>query len=490
MIIKNYPVNYKLLLLILCLALVILTLSYYDPNGNITPDSANYLRLAKNLLSNRGFMVPSFYAPEGKSFFANWPVGYPVLIFIVSKFSGAGIFLASRLLNILVVVLILFVFKKIFKGNEHWAGLIFFTDTNISLLSSTWSEIPFIFFLLCTGILLYKCVMNEEKLKWFILLFLSGTALFMMRYFGLIVIGIIGFVALTSLLKHRWHLSVKLIIVASLQLIFAGLYMYHNKITAGTFTGVARFAEPEPVFDLLKQFTIAITGELSFIKRGPPLVLTACMFLLAGFYVFSTGKKNFKDEKPDNLWVYLFLSGLIYYAGMIFARWLSRFDPLGPRLLGPGTFLLILSLFSYLQGKQKLKFMSSNILYIAILLTLTINYLPAKLDTIKYISTRNPDFKIHGYSENLRGITERYKDVEPHSVVLNGPDQLFYLYDDIIPAEFAFRKSLDDNLNYFADKKDWNIYVDLSNNIDPGKIDESFIPIIENNKGKEVVRIR
>ena len=486
----NHFFNYKLLLLCLCLSLVIISLSYYDPNGNITPDSANYLRLTKNLLLNRGFMIPNFQVPEGKSFFAAWPVGYPVLIYIVSKFFGLGIFLASRLLNILALAIVLFVFRKIFKGNEHWAGLIFFTDTNISLLTHTWSEISFIVFLICTSILLYKCVVDDVKLKWFVLLFFSGTALFMVRYFGLISIGIIGLVALMNLIKRKWHLSVKLIIVASLQLIFAGLYLYHNYIASGTISGVTRISEPESIIELLKQLISAIIGELSFIKRGPPLVITMGMFLLLAVYIFNTRKKSLSEEKPESLWVYFLLSGLIYYAGIIFARWLSRFDPLGFRLLGPGTFLLILSLFSYLQGKPKLKFMNSQILYIAVLLILTINYLPAKLDTLKYLSTGNPDFKIHGYNENLRSILKRYEAVEPHSVILNGPDQLLYLYEDIIPSEFNINISKDDYLKYFADKKSWSFYVDFSNNINPKKLHESFYLLMKSNKDKEVVRIQ
>jgi hypothetical protein len=481
--------NYRILLLCLCLSLVIISQSYYDPNGNITPDSAYYLRLTKNLLLNKGFMIPNFSVPEGKSFFADWPVGYPILIYIVSKFSGLGIFLASRLLNILVVGIVLFVSRKIFKGNEHWVGLIFFTDTNISLLTHTWSEIPFIFFLLCTSILLYKCVVNDGKLKWFILLFFSGTALFMVRYFGLISIGIIGLVALFNLIKRKWRLSVKLIIVASLQMIFAGLYLYHNYIASGTFSGGPRISEPMSILELLKQLSSAIIGELSFIKRGPPLVITTGMFLLLAIYIFNTRKKSLTEDKPERLWVYFLLSGLIYYAGMIFARWLSRFDPLGFRLLGPGTFLLILSLFSYLQRKPKLKFMNSQILYIAVLIALTINYLPAKLETLKYLSTGNPDFKIHGYNENLRSILKRYEIVDPHSVILNGPDQLLYLYEDIIPTEFNIKKPLDDYLKYFDNKKDWNIYVDFSNNIDPKELHESFYHLMESNKDKEVVKI-
>ena len=83
--------DYKLILLFLSLSIIILLNTFFDPNEYLSPDSTYYLRLSKNLLLHEGFGIADYTAPDGKSFFAIWPVGYPVLIYIVSRLTGLGI---------------------------------------------------------------------------------------------------------------------------------------------------------------------------------------------------------------------------------------------------------------------------------------------------------------------------------------------------------------------------------------------------------------
>jgi hypothetical protein len=225
--------NYKLALLFLSLCSIILLNSYFDPNGYLSPDSTYYLRLSKNLLSGEGFSIADYQSPDGKSFFAIWPIGYPVLIFMVSKLTGLGIVWASKILNLIIIGVILLLFRNIFRGNAHWAGLIFFIDANIELFTFTWSEVPFILFLICTSLLLYKSIETKGKTLWLAGLLLSGIALFMMRYIGIVSAGIIGLIAFINFFRRRWRLSFKLLIVSALQMIFAGVYLYHNKISTG-----------------------------------------------------------------------------------------------------------------------------------------------------------------------------------------------------------------------------------------------------------------
>jgi hypothetical protein len=483
-------VKYKLLLLFLSLASIILLNSYFDPNGYLSPDSTYYLRLSKNLISNEGFKIADYNSPDGQSFFAIWPVGYPVMIFMMSKLTGLGVVWASKALNLLIIGVILLLFRYMFRGNAPWAGLIFFINANILIFSFTWSEVPFILFLLLISISLYKCVETSGKIVWLAGLFLTGIALFMMRYIGLISIGITGLIAVITFLRHRWLLSGKLLIIASLQIIFAALYLYNNKILTGYITGGLRALPRESNFVLLNQLFSALKEEAVFINRWKPLMISLGLLILLGIYLFSTRKKSHRDEKFDDLWKYFLFTGVIYLVAIVTIRWFSYITPLDFRFLAPGSFLIILSLAVYLQGKPSVKVMNSHILYLVILATLSINYIPNKYNMYKYVTTGTNYFQNQNYIENTRMILEKYKVVEPNSVVVFGSIHLRYLRENVIPTEIYGKSSLEDMMNYFTQKKDWNVYINIRDDLNPDFIHESFIRFMVNNKDKQIVKVR
>jgi hypothetical protein len=482
--------DYKLLLLFLGLCSVILLNSFLDPDGFLSPDSTYYLRLSKNLLLNEGFKIADYQSPDGKSFFAIWPVGYPVLIFIVSKLTGLGVVWASKALNLLLIAAILLLFKYIFKETAHWAGLIFFIDANVLIFSFTWSEGPFIFFLICISFSLYKCVESNGRIIWLTGLFLSGIALFMMRYIGLISIGIIGLTALVNLFRRKWLLSTKLLLIASLQLIFAGLYLYHNKVASGYFTGMSRDLPRESNLELLNQLLSALKEEFILIKSGIPVLLSMGLLLLLGIYLYRTRKKGYHDEKTGGLWKYFLLTGVLYLAAIVVIRWFNNLDPINFRFLAPGTFLIILSLACYLKGKPKVKVMNHTMLYLVILATLTIHYIPSSIAVFKYITTGKNYFRNPNYIENTRVILEKYKEVEPYSIVIFGSDHLRYLRENVIPTEIYEKYPLDNYVNFFTQKKDWNVYVNITNDLNPEITHESFIRFMQTNKDKQLVKVR
>ena len=483
-------VNYKLVLLFLSLCVIILFNTFVDPNGYLSPDSTFYLRLSKNLLAGDGFRIADYSAINGKSFFATWPVGYPIMISIMSKLTGLGIVWASKALNLLIIGLILLLFRYIFREKAQWAGLIFFIYANIQIFSYTWSEVPFILFLMLTALSLYKCVDSNGKIVWLAGLLLSGIALFMMRYIGLITVGIIGLIAVVNLLRHRWLLSGKLLIIASLQLIFAALYLYHNKISTGYMTGMPRSLPGESNLELFNQLLSALKEEFILINRWKPFVITLGLFLLLGIYLFNTRKKSHCDEKFDGLWKYLLLTGAIYLAAIVTIRWFSNITPLDFRFLAPGSFLIILSLASYLQGKPSVKVMNSHVFYLVILAILSFNYIPYKYNIYKYLTTGKNYFQNASYIENTRTVLERYKGVEPNSVVIFGSIHLRYLRENIIPTEIYNKSSLEDMINYFTQKKDWNVYINIRDDLSPVDVHESFIRFMESNKDKQIVKVR
>ena len=202
MVMKQF--NYKLLLLFCILGAIVIIRSYFDPNGAITPDSSRYLQLSNNLLNGKGFHVISYNSPEGKTLFAIWPVGYPILIYIISKFTGLSVFWASKLLNVLVIGSCLLLLKSIFRSNAHWTGLIFFVHSFSSIYTFTWSEGSFLLFELIFCLSIFQYIKTSGKISWLLGVLFSGLMLFFTRYIGCFSFGIVGIIALIHLYRKRW----------------------------------------------------------------------------------------------------------------------------------------------------------------------------------------------------------------------------------------------------------------------------------------------
>ncbi len=482
--------NFKLLLLYLSLCVIILFKSYTDPNGYLSPDSTYYLRLSENLMTGEGFKIDDYQSPDGKSFFAIWPVGYPVLIFVISKLTGLGVVLASKVLNLVIISVILVLFRYLFRGNAHWAGLILFINGIIVIFLFTWSEVPFILFLLCTSFLLYKSVETNGKIIWLAGLLLSGIGLFMMRYIGIISAGIIGLIAFINFFRRKRLLSVKLLMVSAFQMTFAGMYFYHNKISTGFITGMPRALPDESNHILLNQLGLALKDEFFIIECKIPLLISLGLFFLLAIYLYKTRSKKHRDDKFDGLWKYFLFVGILYDAAIIGTRWFSNIEPLYFRFLAPGTFFILLSLALYLQGKPRLKIMNNHVFYLLILGLLSIHYIPYKYGIYKTITTGNNYFQNINYFNNTKVILERYKDVEPNSVVIFGSIHLRYLRDDIIPTDIYGKSSFEDMTKYFTRKKNWHVYINIRDDLNPDSYHESFIHFMENNKDKQVVKVR
>ena len=113
---KIYREDWYLLIIFIMMAVAIVVKSYFHPDGYLSPDSTNYLKLAQNLLEGNGYYVSAYGSTgQDREFFAAWPVGYPTLIFVVAKLTGLSVFWASKFLNILLIGIILGIFRNLFK---------------------------------------------------------------------------------------------------------------------------------------------------------------------------------------------------------------------------------------------------------------------------------------------------------------------------------------------------------------------------------------
>ena len=124
---------------------VIIPPSYYSSHGFLSPDSTNYLRLAKRILSGHGFYVPASSRGEvADVLFAVWPVGYPTLNAAFSWLFDITTFLASKLLNAFLLSSAAFVLYKEYGRNGLVASGTLFTAGILHNYTFTWSEAPFL----------------------------------------------------------------------------------------------------------------------------------------------------------------------------------------------------------------------------------------------------------------------------------------------------------------------------------------------------------
>jgi hypothetical protein len=134
--------------------------------------------------------------------------------------------------------------------------------------------------------------------------------------------------------------------------------------------------------------------------------------------------------------------------------------------------------------------MNLPIVYLVILTTLTIHYIPHTDYIYKNITKEINYFQNPNYIDNSRAILEKYKEVEPKSVVIFGPIHLRYLRDDVVPTDIYNKSSFEDMINYFTQKQDWNIYINIRDDLDSHLIHESFIQFMKTNSDKQLVKLR
>ena len=120
-------------------------LSYNTANGYISPDSANYLGLAERILSGHGLFVSTDGRTENSEvLFALWPVGYPSLIAFFAWSLGVSTFLASKILNAVLLNLAVFVmYRALGRAGLISAGILLTAGT-LTNYTYTWSEAPFL----------------------------------------------------------------------------------------------------------------------------------------------------------------------------------------------------------------------------------------------------------------------------------------------------------------------------------------------------------
>lgn len=480
--------NCFLIFIFFLLTIAILSKSYFSAHGFLSPDSINYLSLAQNLIDGNGFSYYSPYGTTEKTHFSVWPVGYPVLIYILSKLSGISVFWASKVINIFFIGMVLIVLRNLFNKSAYLYGLILFFYSFITIFTYTWSETAFIFGIVWFSASLFKFANNSKKLLpiAFSLLF-SSIFMFLSRYVGMFSIVLIGLFGIYFwfVKKDKFKFFV-LILISIIKLLIISGYFYYNLIKTGYISGMQRIPAPETNLELFKSLLSALFRELLIITPDPPNSNFKLFFFFLYFILIFLFLKNRKriftsisnKVKGQVSLPFIFgLVGFVYLLFIILMRWRTHFDTLNFRLLAPGSFLIFIAFIKYIEDKTTAKFF--NFFKILLISTSLLSFIYNVPLIIRWENSIT-------YNENIKSIKKRYNKIEKNSIIIFGNEHLMYLYSDLIVLIPKFKPLYSKNERMFElflrinSNNKRNIYLEVPESQIYN--DNSFFQFIKKNK--------
>lgn len=443
--------------ILLILVLGVFTNAYFYPNGYLTPDSVDYLRLAKSLLEGKGFDTHLSLGGENNSdFFTTWPVGYPILIAIVAFITNLKVFWASKILSIIALTGILVIFYKLFKEYAWIYALILLNASFLEIFSYTWSEVPFLF-----GLVLFLYGFNKyfNNQNWgLLLIIISILLLFLTRYiggFGFIVIGIY----LLYLFKNNKKIDYYLFSFTFLIGLICCLYLYHNYLEVGYFSGTSRPDPDQTFFSIFKKLSLPLITEICFpvTKKFGWLSVKIIMILFQIVILILIASKWFKSYcfiKKNNqikkIWPISFLSAFVYLFVLIVAGFTITRDPFNFRYLSPLTLLLLIGTLNWLYYSRR-KWFCFIVYYFFVLgvISVLIN-IPLKHF---YNYFYEPQLSVN-YPEKIEKVKARYQSFKTPVLICFGSQHIKYInLDAFISEPFSKQgKPLDaPSMNHFLE---------------------------------------
>ncbi|MEO9476494.1 MAG: hypothetical protein ABJG41_13210 [Cyclobacteriaceae bacterium] len=328
------------------------------PTHYTTPDSIAYLKQSeqiKNTLSGELTPTTGYNITSG---FTLWPTGYPLCIALTSILTKTSVLVSSKIVNLVFLGLILLILYHWF-GNKAWFTVLpFFSYGSLEVISETWSETPFIFFvfLLCF-ILTRDRVYRPVHIGAAVALCLVG--LFLFRYVGLIYFVPVAVIAARDFLNGRKKRAYGYFVGLAVSAIFVGLYLYNNKLSSNFFTGGERIFWGQESFSellillgqgLLNEFSIARDHVFS---AGWPdhlfVIMLVLQFLVIGILVKNRKHLKIPLAAQRHVKMLLILS-VGYLIAIVPLRMLMPFDNFDFRILFPFTLPFFIALFGLVVG--------------------------------------------------------------------------------------------------------------------------------------------
>ena len=353
----------------------------------ISSDSAGYLREAVNLVNGYGFNYDGMAGMN--SWFANWPILYPAMIALIMVATGTDAYLASKILSMFIVGLILLTLYLCFR-KDAWIYSLCLTNIGfLSLTYYTWSEVPFILFLLIFSLLFAKIIVeNEIAPKWYVLLGISGLCCFLVRYYGIYVWIVAGVYWLLMVFRYKkshnkmlFGKIIGLAVSAFLSGVLSMGYLLLNKLMNGMASGVSRTLWWDDYEKLTNDLIQSLLTEIFniFSLQIPQLIdgypfrrkVLFLVVVLIGLIWFV--RKNCKSFTKESVFLTM---AVAYYVIFIGIRYVSSMDTFYFRFFEPATFLasigMIGLLLPYLKGKKAFRYFAGAVTAVIMISTISV----------------------------------------------------------------------------------------------------------------------
>jgi hypothetical protein len=421
--------NCLLVSIFVSVAVLIFAQSYFF-GVYISPDSTNYLRAAQALRDDYGFRMNAA-AGDIDSYFSIWPIGYPAMIALVSKIINTEIYLASKILSVVILAIIFIILHFRFKKHAWMYALIAVNLGFLQIFYYTWSEQPFILGLIWISFAAIDILESEQiRYSHYISICLASLFLFLSRYIGAFSIGVIGLLAIYFMITGFQKKSSKnikkaglLITIALIVIAIMAFYLYNNLKNSGFITGMERTPIKETPFLLFLLLCKAQVIEMQYVfsvffvmSIGIACVIYAlCAVTVCRFLYIKRG--TFYKYIPIPAISFLSI-GLLYWFSIVIMRFSSAFDGFSYRLLFPSSALFIIGIIVIIENH-----------YPALIEKITLGlrrYILALVLVLSLFSDLayplyKAIFKAHritGYQEIRSGIIKDLKDVPAHSLVI------------------------------------------------------------------------
>lgn len=333
-------------------------------------DSVNYMRLAENIKAGNWMNQHGLAGKNG--WFAVWPVGYPALLAAFSSVFRIESFWASKVFSVVCSVSLLTLFWECARRQFPILALMLLNLAYLKISRGTLSEQPFIVLMACLGFAVDRIVrceeseLGKESVRRIVLLALSFTGLFLIRYVGAIAPVWAGVAVVVALMADRKEVGLRVSfrrilevsIAAFVAWMIESVYLLVNRAMCGFVSGYERPVAPESAQELIRMTLAAEFHELQ--AYGICLFLGLVLVLLCRMHTAKHDKTGALESPyvpyPSGL-VFVTI-GIMFHATMIVMRSRHFFNPLGFRLLYPGTFLVTIGCILIMSQKLKIDWMA------------------------------------------------------------------------------------------------------------------------------------
>jgi len=410
----------------LVLCLVLASTVILDPLGAMTPDSANYCRVASSIADGNG---PTVIVGAERLWYTTHPPAYPAAIALVSLCTGTSMFWAAKIVQMLCLLGILLALRKPLGDYFVLVPVLLVCDASWTLFLYSWSEPLFI---LCAIIVARALAALWEGPTWSsaVALAIASSVGVLTRYSGIAIPAVMAIALLTALWSKNsaWkHYGLALLVCGA-----SGAVDLWMNVTHGMSATGMREPASESFTAILFQLAQALVRPLVFIPvpNGPwktSLYALQAAFVVASlFIVFRTLKHRapFSRSMGTPMVISFIGLGLAITAATVLPRFAIAMDTIGLRFVAPGFVVSTLGLMFWLKSMNaRVPSISSMIMVTAVIL--------ACGTAVRSKSWLIPYSTIRTYMTTRDSLLAKYSGVADSSIVVFGNEQIRYLRPSI-----------------------------------------------------------